>query len=134
MKEAVSHLEIGLEQINRKDKTSFTYEAYINLEVVEGVYNETNYHKLMCPYIDNVLGDAYDEMIRKEGKNIVMRNRVFVKAMQPENKKANTIKPPPNPPPPPPPPPNPNPRRTIKNKKKKKRKSGGTKKKKKTKE
>ena len=126
MKEAVSHLEIGLEQINRKDKTSFTYEAYINLEVVEGVYNETNYHKLMCPYIDNVLGDAYDEMIRKEGKNIVMRNRVFVKAMQPENKKANTIKPPPNPPPPP------NPRRTIKNKNKKKRKSGGTKKKKPT--
>jgi hypothetical protein len=128
MKEAVSHLEIGLEQINRKDKTSFTYEAYINLEVVEGVYNETNYHKLMCPYIDNVLGDAYDEMIRKEGKNIVMRNRVFVKAMQPiqamqpENKKEKTIKPPLPPPP--------NPRRTIKNKNKKKRKSGGTKKKK----
>jgi len=80
-KAAVPYLAVGLEQINRKDKTSFTYEAYINLEVAEGVYDESNYHKLMCPYISNVLGDAYDEMIRKEGKNIVMRNRVFVKSL-----------------------------------------------------
>jgi len=77
---AVSYLEIGLEQVNKTDKSSFTYEAYINLEVAEGVYNESNYHKLMCPYISNVLGDSYDEMIRKEGKNNVMRNRVFVKS------------------------------------------------------
>ena len=86
---AVSYLQIGLEQINKADKTSFTYEAYINLEVAEGVYDESNYKKLMCPYISNVLGDSYDEMIKKEGKNNVMRNKVFVASIPENNPKIN---------------------------------------------
>lgn len=89
-KSAVSYLEIGLEQINKNDKTSFTYEAYINLEVAEGVYDESNYHKLMCPYMSNVLGDSYDEMIKKEGQNIFMRNRVFIKSTSLANKENKT--------------------------------------------
>lgn len=85
-REAIPYLEIGLEQINRTDKTSITYEAYINLEVAEGVYDESNNHLLMCTYISNVLGDSYDEMIKKEGKNNVMRNRVFVGSIREANK------------------------------------------------
>jgi uncharacterized membrane protein len=120
IKDVVHYLEVGLEQINRKDKTSFTYEAYINLEVAEGVFDESNYHKLMCPYIDNVLGDAYDEMIRKEGKNIVMRNRVFIKALQPEANKKMT-----DPHKPPPPPNTTNKKKPPKMNKNPKRKNGG---------
>lgn len=119
---AVPYLEIGLEQINRKDKTSFTYEAYINLEVAEGVYNESNYYTLMCPYINNVLGDSYDEMIRKEEKNIIMRNRIFVKANPPPTMNNNSNKKP-----------NQNKSNHSIKHKRPKRKSGGTKKKRRTK-
>ena len=118
---AVKYLDIGLEQINKTDKTKFTYEAYINLEVVEGVYNDANYQKLLCPYISNVLGDAYDEMIRKEGKNSVMRNRVFVKAFQNPNAKPN-VKPNVNL--------NTKPNKTVRPPNKLKKKKGGTKKRK----
>jgi hypothetical protein len=89
---AVKYLDIGLEQINKNDKTKFTYEAYINLEVVEGVYNDDNYKKLLCPYISNVLGDAYDEMVKKEGKNNVMRNRVFVQNQNVDSKPSDKNK------------------------------------------
>lgn len=90
------YLDIGVEKINKRDKKMSTYEAYINLEVAEGVYNNENYQKLMCPYMSNVLGDAYLQMrkVEHKGENDVMRNRVFLKESQDEeveSKKGNNV-------------------------------------------
>ena len=81
-KTALAYLDLGVERINKRDPKIFTYEAYINLEVVEGVYNDLNYQKLLCPYMSNVLGDAYEQMnkVENKGENDVMQNRVFLKA------------------------------------------------------
>jgi hypothetical protein len=86
---ALTYLEIGLEKINKRDPKIATYEAYIILEVVEGVYNDLNYQSLLCPYMSNVLGDAYEHMNKEEnlGENDVMQNRLFLKA-QPNNNSA----------------------------------------------
>ena len=78
--EALQYLNTGIDEIRETEKGSTTkiFEAYVQVNVAEGKITEKNYDKLICPYMDEVLGDYVEKDDDVKGENYILKNSVFI--------------------------------------------------------
>lgn len=78
--DALMYLKTGIDELQNSEKETSdkVFEAYVQVNVAEGKITEKNYDKLICPYIDEVLGDYIEKDEDVKGENYILKNSVFV--------------------------------------------------------
>lgn len=80
--EMMQYLQLGLDELKaseRKDSDRM-FEAYVQLNVTSEKIDDTNYSKLFCPYVDEVLGVSWDNYTDKNtnGENLIIKHRPYI--------------------------------------------------------
>jgi hypothetical protein len=96
--EMMQYLQLGLDELKaseRKDSDRM-FEAYVQLNVTSEKIDDTNYSKLFCPYVDEVLGESWANYTDKNtnGENLIIKHRPYIdlkqkKGVPPVNVKSN---------------------------------------------
>lgn len=96
--EMMQYLQLGLDELKsseRKDSDRM-FEAYVQLNVTSEKIDDTNYSKLFCPYVDEVLGVSWANYTDKNtnGENLIIKHRPYIDLNQkkgdpPVNVKSN---------------------------------------------